>query len=172
MKATANPDHPIAPARSASAVYRFSPDTARALADIFCREGYAPDVVAEALHSMRFVPQLRPLRWFDWRTPFLFGARLNRVSGITLGTHVFLASQPLLQNPALLAHEAMHVVQQRHSKLLPFLLRYGLQWARLRLSGLSGQAAYLALPDEQEARSIEAPAYLALRHITPWLVPE
>lgn len=152
-------------------VYRFSAPAVAALAKLFAAHGYPQEVCIQAVEAVRFHTALRSALWYDWRKPFLWGARVNGVAGITLGDQVFLGSPEHLALPALLAHEAMHVVQQRHRRLLPFFTRYGWQWARLRLGGYSHQDAYYALPDEAEARAIEIPASTQLRHIQPWLIP-
>lgn len=150
---------------------RFSGAAVQALLPIFVAQGYSEETCRKALEAVRFYPTLFETQPMDWRQVFLAGARLNGVTGITLGDKVFLASPQWLDHAALLAHEAMHVVQQRHRHLLPFLAGYGWQWLRFRIAGMSGSDAYLSLSDEREARAIEASAERALRSIHPWLTP-
>lgn len=152
-------------------VFRFSPGAVLSLGRILADQGYPLETCMRAVEAVRFHSELQSGVWYDWRHVFLFGARIHGVDGITLGDRVFLRSPSLLGHRALLAHETMHVVQQRHRRLLPFLARYGWQWLRLRLAGHSGDDAYRALPDEVEARSIEPLADPRLLQIQPWLIP-
>ena len=150
--------------------YRFTSHAVEALAEIMTRRGYPHATVLRALDELRFIPDLYSPDAFDWRSPLLFGARRSGVAGIALGAKVFVVSPLHLRSPALLAHEAMHVVQQRHRKMLPFLTRYSWHWLKRRASGMNHDAAYRSLPDEEEARAIERDAVRALAANAPWLI--
>lgn len=155
--------------KSRRTVYRLSAIAHAAIAPLVLEHGYSPKVVARGLARMRVIDGLYPMGVWDWRRLFLFFARQNRVAGITLGHHVFLASEHLLANRALLAHEAVHVVQVEQRSLLIFLLRYGGEWLLLRLKGTPSHEAYLALRDEVEARSVEHALTQRGVGSAPWL---
>lgn len=74
------------------------------------------------------------------------------VAGMTLGSLV-LIRRDHLGDERLLAHELVHVRQWRELGVVRFLWRYLSAYARGRFSGLSHQAAYLAIPLEVEARA-------------------
>lgn len=98
--------------------------------------------------------------------------KLCRVGAITFGRHVVISSN-LIERDAenrrvipgwLAAHEAMHVAQYEQSGWARFLTAYvGSYLQALRLAGrcdaATRMAAYLMIPEEQEARRAEA-AYL------------
>lgn len=155
---------------STATQYRFTPDAIRALALVMAERGYPHATIVDALEALRFIPDLRSPERLDWRAPILIGARRSGVAGIALGSKVFVVSPTHLRSPALLAHEAMHVVQQRHRKMLPFLTNYGWQWLKRRASGMKHNAAYLSIPDEEEARAIERDAVRALAAHAPWII--
>lgn len=155
---------------SAATRYRFTHRTVEALTDVMTRRGYPRATVLRALDELRFIPDLRSPDALDWRAPILFGARRSGVAGIALGLKVFVVSPRHLRSPALLAHEAMHVVQQQHRKMLPFLTRYSWHWLKRRASGMDHDTAYRSLPDEEEARDIERDAVRALAAHAPWII--
>jgi hypothetical protein len=75
------------------------------------------------------------------------------VAAMTLG-RVILLRRDHVGDTALLAHELVHVRQWRELGAARFLWRYLGVYARSRLSGLSHQQAYEAIPLEVEARSL------------------
>jgi hypothetical protein len=75
------------------------------------------------------------------------------VAAMTLG-RVILLRRDHTGDTALLAHELVHVRQWRELGAVRFLWRYLGAYARSRLSGLSHQRAYEAIPLEVEARSL------------------
>lgn len=152
------------------AVYSVSAPMRRSLDQEFLTLGFSSKTVSDGMAKMRVISGLYPVKVLDWRAPFLFFARRNRVSGITLGHHVFLNDERDLHNRVLIAHEAVHVLQVQERGLIPFLVRYGFEWFRLRLKGYSFDQAYLALSDEVQARSIEKHAALFRKSTEPWLL--
>jgi hypothetical protein len=106
-----------------------------------------------------------------WHAPVLAIASAQpSVAGITLGVHVYLRDPHAASWP-LLAHEVAHVAQGLRLGTAPFLARYAAAWLRLRATGASTWRAYRDLPDEVEARAIEARAHRAPPPPTPWLIP-
>lgn len=75
------------------------------------------------------------------------------VAAMTVGRVILLRSDHA-DDTALLAHELVHVRQWRELGAVRFLWRYLGAYARSRLSGLSHQRAYEAIPLEVEARSL------------------
>jgi hypothetical protein len=105
-----------------------------------------------------------------WHAPILaVAAAQPGVAGITLGAHVYLRhadpSWPLL------AHEVAHVAQALRLGTAPFLARYAAAWLRHRAAGASTWHAYRDLPDEVEARAIEARAARSPAPSRPLLCP-
>lgn len=56
----------------------------------------------------------------------------------------------------LLAHEVVHVAQWRRLGPAGFLVRYLIDYARLRAAGSGHAEAYLRIPAEEEARDVAA----------------
>lgn len=75
------------------------------------------------------------------------------VAAMTLG-RVILLRQEHAADPALLAHELVHVRQWRELGAARFLWRYLGSYARSRAAGLGHQKAYEAIPLEVEAREL------------------
>jgi hypothetical protein len=75
------------------------------------------------------------------------------VAGMTLGRWV-LVRRGHERDEGLLAHELVHVRQWRELGVVRFLWRYLLPYLRGRFGGLRHRDAYLAIPLEQEARSV------------------
>lgn len=151
-------------------VYRLGDAAVQELLTLILSPRYPLRLTHNALRAMRIHTALRDPNPISWRVPILMNARAQRVSGITLGADVFLAHPSLIRNWPLIAHEAAHVVQSARLQLIPFLVNYSWQWSKRRLQGLDGHAAYLAIPDEVEARAIErrAASIQTLSH--PWLI--
>jgi hypothetical protein len=82
---------------------------------------------------------------------------------VTLGRRVFLSPggwrryrQGGASGLALLAHEAVHVLQYRRYGFFGMLARYGRDYLRGRRAGLSHGEAYRAVGFEREAFAVEA----------------
>jgi hypothetical protein len=84
-----------------------------------------------------------------WLRPFL----IRGVDAITLGRRIWVRSAPVAE--ALLRHELTHVRQMNDLGLLRFVCRYLYEYARNRLSGMSGDAAYRNISFEREAFAAE-----------------
>ncbi|MDQ3945835.1 MAG: DUF4157 domain-containing protein [Actinomycetota bacterium] len=74
-------------------------------------------------------------------------------AAMTLG-RVILLRRGHVADPALLAHELVHVRQWRELGAARFLWRYLGSYARGRAAGLGHQRAYEAIPLEVEAREL------------------
>ena len=122
-------------------------------------------------HALKLPPlEIHAGRFADLLT------KLNGISGITFGRHVFVRSKLVGRDAGgratlsarLLVHEAAHVLQYERRGYLKFLggylrgywrgLRGGGRWDRAGRS-----AAYLAIADECEARAAEL-AYSTGQH--------
>ncbi len=75
------------------------------------------------------------------------------VAGMTLGRLIILR-RGCEADEDLICHEMVHVRQWSELGVPRFLWRYLSAYARGRLSGLDHQAAYRAIPLEEEARRI------------------
>jgi hypothetical protein len=82
---------------------------------------------------------------------------------VTLGRHLFFSPggwrryrEGGARSLALLAHEAVHVLQYRRHGFFGMLTRYGRDYLRGRRAGLSHGEAYRAVGFEQEAFRVEA----------------
>ncbi|NND84663.1 MAG: hypothetical protein HKN46_05890 [Acidimicrobiia bacterium] len=80
------------------------------------------------------------------------------LGAITLGRRVLIRADILDGDRDvlldLLAHEVVHVAQWRRLGPLGFLVRYLVDYGRLRLGGLGHTDAYLRIPAEEEARKL------------------
>lgn len=88
--------------------------------------------------------------------PLMQRVLADGVSAITLGTTVFLRPDRYRQAVAggeseLIAHELVHVEQWREYGAVGFLRRYLLDYARLRMIGLTHNQAYRGIGFEHEA---------------------
>lgn len=104
------------------------------------------------------VLHVQPVARAAWHAPILALAQRRRVVGITLGCDVYFDQPHRLHDWPLVAHEVAHVAQFLRRGVPWFLLRYGAAYVAGRAHGLSDHQAYLDLPDEVEARRVEAEA--------------
>jgi len=79
-----------------------------------------------------------------------------RVQAITLNRRVFVSPSRFDavvagKDPVLLVHELMHVAQWADNGAFRFIVRYILEYLRLRMLGASHQAAYRGISFEQAA---------------------
>lgn len=118
-----------------------------------------PEPVERAANRLRSVPEITRARL---RVGFPFWLRLflgPGVLAITLGRRVYLSPALLgLDEERIrrtLRHELVHVRQAAELGLLRFLLRYLVQYLRLRREGLGHHAAYRAIEFEKEAFAAE-----------------
>lgn len=161
---------PSSVARPEHRVYGLGEAAVEELSLLMLAVNYPLRTAHDALLSMRIHTSLHDPQRRAWVGVFLRRARAQRVSGITLGPDVFLAHPSLIRNWPLLAHEATHVVQTAHRRLVPFLMNYGWQWSKRRMQGMDSHTAYLAIPDEVEARSVERRAASVTTLSHPWLI--
>ncbi|HEY0593701.1 MAG TPA: diguanylate cyclase [Thermoanaerobaculia bacterium] len=86
-----------------------------------------------------------------WLRPFV----MSGVLAITLGRRVYLSPRVLARGERevvrILAHEMVHVAQVARLGLLSFLVRYLLEYIRLRRAGVAHWPAYRAVSFEAEA---------------------
>jgi hypothetical protein len=123
----------------------------------------------EFFRSLRGEPGLRLPRFKVYAGP-LSGLLLDSIGmgAITFGRRVFLSKRLVREGPDgrltapgwLLVHEGAHVLQYERKGFVKFLFGYlRAYWAALREGGRWGgagrMAAYLAIPDECEAREAE-----------------
>jgi hypothetical protein len=106
-------------------------------------------VLRRVEHDFPLVPPVDVARARIVDVPFLTPG----VAAMTLG-RVILLRRDHVDDEALLAHELVHVRQWRELGAARFLWRYLGAYARNRLSGLSHQQAYEAIPQEVEARQL------------------
>ena len=83
-----------------------------------------------------------PVRWLP-----------TGATAMTLG-RMILVRRDHLDDEALMVHEMVHVRQWEELGVPGFLWRYLSAYARGRLRGLSHDAAYRAIPLEEEARTV------------------
>ena len=81
-----------------------------------------------------------------------FLPRWLKVSGVTLGRHVYYAQEASQVSHRLRQHEMIHVEQYRKYGLIRFLFRYFKEYFRFRLKGYTHYQAYLEISFEKEAR--------------------
>lgn len=78
--------------------------------------------------------------------------RLLKVSGVTLGKHVYYAIDSSQVSPRLRQHEKIHVEQYRKYGFFGFLFLYFKEYFGYRLKGYTHYQAYLEISFEKEAR--------------------
>lgn len=127
-----------------------------AIGRAFEAAGLSDDLGREAARVARFSTIDQPQR--VWHRPILGPARQRGVAGITLGVFVYVARHTYLDHWPLVVHEVAHVAQFVQRGVPAFLARYALQYLQGRARGMGDHQAYLALPDEVEARAVEAQA--------------
>lgn len=156
-----------AAAVTTSGPWRLTPTACQAVDRAFQAVGLAGG--GDAAARARLVPSLSAPQAL-WHAPILRVAAGQRVGGITLGDWVYLDGEASLGRWALVAHEVAHVAQFRQRGVAPFLAGYAAGWVRGRVRGRDALRAYLELPDEVEARQVEAAAARMGAPERPWLV--
>lgn len=102
------------------------------------------------LDSYRLLPLALAKRARVYEIPALPGSYV----GVTLGRHVFLATEVVDDGESLLlAHELVHVRQWHEQGVIGFGRRYIWAFLRSMPRTRSWNASYLAIPDEVEARA-------------------
>lgn len=118
-----------------------------------------PDLTKKLAQRTIFVPAIDPMvAEHTWHRPILLFAANADISGITLGSTVYLRSPHELSRWKLLVHEFVHVAQFHVAGPTAFLSRYASEYVQSRLRGQNDHDAYLGLRAELEARAAETPA--------------
>ncbi len=113
-------------------------------------------------------PEAFPKFFENSRIPvFLSAISPIEISAISIGLFVF-SRGPL--NPVARQHETIHYRQWRELGFVLFPFLYAAFYIRNRIRGLSGKAAYLGIPFEEEAYSMQtSEGYLGRRPFLAWL---
>lgn len=81
-----------------------------------------------------------------------FLPKLLKVSGVTLGKHVYYRMEPKFISDRLRKHELAHVNQYRQFGSIRFLYLYFKEYLRYRFKGLNHYQAYYEISFEKDAR--------------------
>lgn len=147
---------PESPLREAITAHRLTPGAQALFVEVARAANLDAALAQQAAAAVALYEQ--PVARAAWQIPVLAAARRNRVVGITLGVDVYFDHPHRLHDWPLIAHEVTHVMQFLRRGVPWFLLGYGAAYAAGRARGLSDRQAYLNLPDEVEARHVEAEA--------------
>lgn len=166
-------------AATPQASFRFTDEAVAAIVRLASNCGHIETLRALELETTKrlaqqtvFIPSIDPLVAASvWHRPVLLFAANAEISGITLGSTVYLRSPHDLSRWRLLVHEFVHVAQFYLEGPPGFLARYASEYVQSRIRGQTDRDAYLGLQAELEARAAEQPAQQYRPACLPYVTP-